>query len=168
VNRHWREYTGLSAEDSAGSRWEGAVHPEDLGRHAGKWLASLSTGASFESEVRYRRAADGQYHWYLARAVPLRDEHGKILKWYGISTEIDDRRRAESLLAGERSILEMVAKGDPLPRILDGLCRLVEEQARDVLASVLLIEEGRLGMAARQACPERTSRPSTESRSDPR
>jgi PAS domain S-box-containing protein len=95
VNRQWREYTGLSAEASAGTGWQAAVHPEDLDRHADRWRASLSTGAAFESEVRYRRNADGQYRWFLTRAVPVCDEQGKILKWYGISTDVDDRKHAE-------------------------------------------------------------------------
>jgi PAS domain S-box-containing protein len=95
VNHHWQEYTGLSAERTVGSGWETAVHPADLKRHLEKWRASLASGEPFENEVRYRRAADGQYRWFLARAVPLRDQRGKILKWYGISTDIEDRKRAE-------------------------------------------------------------------------
>ena len=94
-NRRWQEYTGLSHERTVGSGWQDAVHPTDLKRHWEKWCASLASGEPFENEVRYRRAADGQYRWFLSRAVPLRDEHGKILKWYGVSTDIDDRKRAE-------------------------------------------------------------------------
>jgi len=94
-NRRWQEYTGLSHEKTVGSGWQDAVHPTDLKRHWEKWCASLASGEPFENEVRYQRAADGQYRWFLARAVPLRDEHGKILKWYGVSTDIDDRKRAE-------------------------------------------------------------------------
>jgi PAS domain S-box-containing protein len=95
VNRHWQEYTGLSAERTVGSGWQAAVHAADLKRHAEKWRGSLATGEPFENEVRYRRAADEQYRRFLARAVPLRDQRGKILKWYGISTDIEDRKRAE-------------------------------------------------------------------------
>jgi len=95
VNRHWQEYTGLSSERTAGSGWQTAVHAADLKRHAEKWCLSLATGEPFENEVRYRRGADEQYRWFLARAVPLRDQRGKILKWYGISTDIEDRKRAE-------------------------------------------------------------------------
>jgi PAS domain S-box-containing protein len=95
VNRHWHEYSGLSAKESLGSGWEAAVHPADVKRHLEKWRASLASGEPFENEVRYRRAADGQYRWFLARAVPLRDARGKIVKWYGISTDIEDRKRAE-------------------------------------------------------------------------
>jgi len=94
VNRHWHEYSGLSAKESVGAGWDTAVHPADLKRHLEKWRASLASGEPFENEVRYR-AADGQYRWFLARAVPLRDQRGKILKWYGISTDIEDRKRAE-------------------------------------------------------------------------
>jgi signal transduction histidine kinase len=85
----------LSHERTVGAGWQDAVHSTDLKRHWEKWCASLASGEPFENEVRYRRAADGQYRWFLSRAVPLRDEHGKILKWYGVSTDIDDRKRAE-------------------------------------------------------------------------
>jgi PAS domain S-box-containing protein len=99
VNRHWQEYTGLSPEETAGSGWEAAVHPEDLERHSGGWHASLASGQPFESEVRYRRAVDGQYRWFVTRAVPMRDRTGKVMKWYGTSTDIEDRKRAEQLQA---------------------------------------------------------------------
>ena len=59
----------------------------------------MTDGTPFEIEVRYRRGADGQYRWFLARAVPLRDARGKIVKWYGVSTDIEDRKRAEQLQA---------------------------------------------------------------------
>src|SRR5215472_1985231 len=140
VNRGWREYTGLSGEGSLGSGWQSAVHPEDMDQHVGKWRKSVATGEPFENEVRYRRLADGKYRWFLVRAVPLRDEQGNILKWYGISTDIEDRRRAEGMLAGEKRILEMVARGDLLAQILDSLCQLVEAQDHEVLASVSLVD----------------------------
>jgi PAS domain S-box-containing protein len=154
VNRQWLEYTGLSAEDASASGWQVAVHPGDLQRHVDKWHVSLATGQPFENEVRYRRAADGEYRWYLARAVPLRDEQGKILKWYGISTDIDDRKRAESLLTGEKRILEMVAKGDSLAEILDALCRLVEKHASGALASILLLDGDRLSHGSAPDLPK--------------
>jgi PAS domain S-box-containing protein len=97
VNGHWQEYTGLLTENTVGSRWQAAVHPDDLKRHAEKWRASVTSGETFENEVRYRRAADGQYRWFLTRAVPLHDSRGKIIKWYGTSTDIEDRKRAEQL-----------------------------------------------------------------------
>ena len=153
MNRQWAEYTGLSPDQTAGAGWVAAVHPEDLHRHVAQWSASLDSGEPFEDEVRFRRA-DGQYRWHLVRGLPLRDEQGKILKWYGKMTDIEDRRRAESLLAGEKRILEMVAKGDSLAEILDSLCRLVEEQADGVLASVLLVEGDQLRHGAAPSLPK--------------
>src|SRR5262249_47287735 len=73
VNRRWTEYSGLP--DSSGSRWQTAVHPDDLERHVEAWRASLESGRPFEHEVRYR-GADGRHRWFLVRAVPLRDARG--------------------------------------------------------------------------------------------
>jgi len=99
VNHLWQEYSGLSEEESAGSGWQQAIHPEDLKRHVEKRCASLASGEPFENEVRLR-AASGEYRWYLDRAVPLRDARGKILKWYGTSTDIQDRKQAEQKFRG--------------------------------------------------------------------
>jgi len=94
VNRRWADFTGLSADDSAASAWTDAVHPEDRQAYADKWRASLAAGEPFESESRFRRA-NGEYRWLLARAVPFHDVHGKIVRWYGLLTDIADRKRAE-------------------------------------------------------------------------
>jgi PAS domain S-box-containing protein len=94
VNRPWLDYTGLSEKANLGSGWQLTVHPGDLDEHLNKWRASLATGAPFENEARHR-GANGEYRWFLVRAVPLRDEHGNILKWYGTLTDIEDRKRSE-------------------------------------------------------------------------
>ena len=143
VSRPWIEYSGLSEEQTAGSGWAVTLHPDDLKQHLAKWRVSRATGQPFENEARHRDA-HGNYRWLLARAVPLRDEQEKILKWYGALTDIEDRKRAEALLAGEKRILEMIAKGDLLPAIFNALCQLVEAQLPDVISSVLLLEGDRL------------------------
>jgi PAS domain S-box-containing protein len=154
VSRRWREYTGMSSENTAGSGWQSVAHPDDLERHMEKWRVCSATGEPFEDEARFRRAADRQYRWFLVRAVALCDEHGNILKWYGVLTDIEDRKRAEALLTGEKRILEMVAKGDSLAQILDGLCRIVEEQASGVLASILLVDGNRLRHGGAPSLPK--------------
>ena len=108
VNRRWSEYTGLSLEDTAGSGWQIAVHPDDLERTVEKWHTSVTAGEPFEHEVRFRHAADGQYRWFLIRGVPLRDDHGEVLKWYGIATDIEDRTRAEEVLGVQNSRLQLL------------------------------------------------------------
>ena len=152
-SRNWLEYSGLSAEASMGHGWTAAVHPDDFDAHVSKWRVSRDSGEPFEDEVRHRNAK-GEYRWFLGRAKPLRDERGKILKWYGILTDIDDRKRAECLLAGEKRILEMVAKGDSLGQILEALCRLVEEQVSGSLASVALLDGDRLRRGGAPSLPK--------------
>ena len=101
VNQHWEESTGLSTEMTLAVRLgKPPVHPEDLKQHAEKWRASFVTGEPFENEARFRQAADGQYRWFLVRAVPLRDRRGKILKWYGNATDIEDRKQTEEKFRG--------------------------------------------------------------------
>jgi PAS domain S-box-containing protein len=96
-NQRWLEYLGLSLGDMCGWRWTNVIHPDDVEELVRKWRSSLSTGELFEAESRVRRA-DGEYRWQFHRKVPLRDQSGKIAKWYGSSIDIEDRRRAEDAL----------------------------------------------------------------------
>jgi PAS domain S-box-containing protein len=98
VSRRWREYTGLSEAETAGSGWEQVVHPEDIDRHLAKWHATSARGEPFEDQARFRRASDGEYRTFLVRAIPMRDAAGNVLKWYGVATDIEDRKRAEESL----------------------------------------------------------------------
>ena len=139
LNQRWLDYTGLTIEEARGWGWKVAIHPDDLPRVLDVWQGLLVSGKSGELEARLRRA-DGVYRWFLFRVEPLRDPQGTIVKWYGINTDIDDRKRAEALLAAENKILEMVATGRPLVVILDGLCRLVDTLCDKSLALILLID----------------------------
>src|ERR1700730_10967251 len=139
LHQRWLDYTGLTIEEARGWGWKVAIHPDDLPRVLDVWQGLLVSGKSGELETRLRRA-DGVYRWFLFRVEPLRDPQGTIVKWYGINTDIDDRKRAEPLLAAENKIIEMVATGRPLVVILDGLCRLVDTLCDKSLASILLID----------------------------
>jgi PAS domain S-box-containing protein len=97
-NRRWVEYTGLSQLGKAEEAGTIAVHPEDRDRIVRRLGASFASGEPFEEEMRIRRT-DGEYRWFLTRAVPLRDKRGKVVKWYGAATDIEDRKRAEQLQA---------------------------------------------------------------------
>ena len=70
-------------------------HSEDTEQHMKKYNIAVAEGQPFESEVRLRRASDGQYRWFLIRVTPLRDEAGNVVKWYGFISDIEDRKRAE-------------------------------------------------------------------------
>ena len=136
-NQRWYDYTGLSPEVARG--WQKAIHPGDLERIAETWLARLAAGRPGEIEGRLRRF-DGEYRWFLFRFEPLRDESGKIVNWCWINTDIDDRKRTEALLAGEKRLLEMVATGRPLPVVLNALCELVEETIHGCCCGIVLVE----------------------------
>ena len=94
LNEGWQEYVGLSLTDLLGWRWTTAIHPDDVEEFVDKWRASVASGEPFVAESRVRRA-DGEYRWFLHRKVPLRDETGEIVKWYGSSLEIEERKWAE-------------------------------------------------------------------------
>ncbi|WP_246153262.1 sensor histidine kinase [Terriglobus albidus] len=97
-NRRWVEYTGLSQLGNAEGFEKTAIHPEDLDRTLRRWGACFASGEPYEDEMRVRRT-DGEYRWFLARAVPLRDKRRKVVKWYCAATDIQDRKLAEELQA---------------------------------------------------------------------
>ncbi|MGZ3360474.1 MAG: PAS domain-containing protein [Xanthobacteraceae bacterium] len=104
VNRTWRDYTGLSQDSLTGQRWGVAIHPDDLALVERAWRSHLPTGEPFEMEQRLRRA-DGEYRRFWVRRVPLRDESGTVIKWYGVGHDIEDQKRAESALRRSEAYL---------------------------------------------------------------
>lgn len=105
-NRHYLEYVGRGRDSLADWQWIDLVHPEDLPAIAKAWEAARETGDTGEVEARLRRH-DGVYRWFLFQTAPLRDAHGQVLKWYGVNTDIEDRKRAEQdLAARERNLRE--------------------------------------------------------------
>jgi PAS domain S-box-containing protein len=99
VNSRWVEYTGLTEERGLSWGWQAAVYPDDLSRVLKTWQESLAAGNTLEYEARLRRGADGVYRWFQTRAEPLRDKRGKIVKWYGVINDVEDRKRAEQMQA---------------------------------------------------------------------
>jgi PAS domain S-box-containing protein len=128
VNQHYSDYVGLPLEQLLGWGWKAAVHPDDLVGLETVWREAMAAGRGGEAEARFRRS-DGEYRWLLARVNPFYDGNGNIVKWYGLSTDIEDRKRAEIHLTGEKQVLEMIASGRPLREILAALCRFFERAA---------------------------------------
>ena len=104
LSRRFREFTGLSREQGRGWGWMQAFHPDD--RNVDAWRAAFAAALPFEKEARLRRA-DGVYRWCLLRAVPVRDARGRVVRWYGTTGDIDDRRRAEQELAEHAHLLDL-------------------------------------------------------------
>src|SRR6266849_2514382 len=108
LNKRWHEYTGLSLEESHGWGWQAAFHTEDMPPLMEKWRELLVSGEPGEIEARLRRH-DGVYRWFLIRVEPFRDETGKLVRWYGTSTDIEDRKQAEEKLRqDERELRQLI------------------------------------------------------------
>jgi len=105
ANESVLEYSGLSVEDVTADDFRSRFfHPDDLERLGGECRHGLERGQPFELEIR-ARGKDGLYHWFLVHYKPLRDQNGRILRWYATGTDIDDRRQAEDRLKNETVVL---------------------------------------------------------------
>ncbi len=114
-NARWYEYTGLTPERSIGWGWSGPLHPDDVERSKARWQESTDTGRPYEIEYRFRRH-DGEYEWFLGRAVAVRDEAGRIVRWLGTCTGIDEQvKTAQALQASETRFRQLA---DAMPQIV--------------------------------------------------
>lgn len=151
-NRRYLDYFGLDVEECL-VRWHEGVHPDDRPALFEEWQRVLVSGESGRVESRLRRF-DGVYRRFMIRSSPLRDSAGRIVRWYGVNTDIEDqtraecaleadlanRKRAEALLADENRLLEMIARGCSLSVVLEALCELVERSIGGCHCTVLLVD----------------------------
>jgi PAS domain S-box-containing protein len=135
VNRRWSEYTGLPS----GEGWQATLHPEDLDEHLAKWHRSIASGEPFENEARHR-SAEGEYRFFLVRAVPLRDERGKVVRWYGTLTDIEDRKRAEQERARLRQLESDLAYMGRILTMGELAASLAHEIKQPITAAVMNAE----------------------------
>src|SRR6266436_6180638 len=141
VNRAVLDYFGATLEEIMGWATSKLVHPDDIPAVIASQKHSFETGERLLSEHRLLRA-DGIYRWFKISGEPLVNSEGEIVQWYLLQTDIDDLKCAESLLEGEKRLLEMVALGRPLYEILDSLSRFVEQMAPECQCAVFLIDPG--------------------------
>jgi PAS domain S-box-containing protein len=129
-NRRWYEYTGADPAVTRGAGWNDPLHPDDQQRSWERWQRSLETGEDYEIEYRFRRA-DGEYRWFLGRALPLRDEGGRIVRWFGTCTDVDDQKRLEQRRA------EVLAQAEATSRLKDEFLAIVSHELRTPLTAIL-------------------------------
>lgn len=138
-NQHYLDYVGLPPDAMRDWQWTQLVHPDDLGVIAAAWERARLTRSSTEAEARLRRA-DGVYRWFLFRSSPLRDAGGNAVKWFGVASDIEDRRRATLILDVERRLLEMIASGHAVTDVANAICRVVEEVMPASICELRLID----------------------------
>ncbi|MDB6026898.1 MAG: nodV1, partial [Verrucomicrobiales bacterium] len=131
INQRWLAYSGLSLEQALEQPTR-TVHPDDLPRALEKWSVNNVSGDPYEDEMRLRRA-DGEYRWFLIRTVPLRDEHGTVIRWYGTSTDIQDRKLAEKALRETQAVLARVARST----VVGELTASIAHEVNQPLAAVV-------------------------------
>ncbi len=163
TNRPWYEYTGLSREQSLGYGWTRAMHPEDLPRILEQWQRARETGVGHEVELRLRRARDGAWRWFIARAQAARAADGSVLQWIGSCTDIDDQRRAgQERLELLRRVQAAHAAAEEANRLKDDFLATVSHELRTPLTAMLgwlqLLRTGRLSEEKRARALETVER----------
>jgi formate hydrogenlyase transcriptional activator len=138
-NQRWLDYTGLSAEQALGSGWKLAIQPDDLPRMLEIFEQAVNARQSFEAEGRLRRC-DGEFRWFLFRGSPLRDESGKVVKWYGTNTDIEDRKRVEDVLRADVKSFRQII--DSIPGVIviltaEGQVELVNREGLEYFGKTL-------------------------------
>ena len=102
-NERWYDYTGFSRGEFGDQGWMPILHPDDLQRTTDVYFGCIRSGQLYQIEYRFKDRRTGGYRWFLGRAYPVRDEHGRILHWFGTCTDIDDTKKAsEALLEADR------------------------------------------------------------------
>ena len=114
VNQRFCEYTGLNLTEVSGSGWQTAIHPEDLSNFVEHWRSILVSEKPGEMEARLRRF-DGVHRWFLISINPMRDEAGRLVKWFGVCTDIDERIQAEESLHRRELDFRLIVDSIPMP-----------------------------------------------------
>ncbi|QNA86675.1 PAS domain-containing protein [Sphingomonas sp. So64.6b] len=154
-NRRWSDYTGTTLEDMKGWGWRSVLDPAEVDRVVAGVKRSVETGEVWEDTFPLR-GSDGAYRWFLSRAEPIRDESGKIVRWFGTNTDIEDQRRSEELQ--ELLLKEMDHRVKNLFAIVGGVVTLSARSAKTPKEMVSTIQ-GRLGALASAHVLIRTTKP---------
>jgi PAS domain S-box-containing protein len=140
LNEPWYEYTGRTPADSLGFKWTQVIHPDDREFYVRAWHKAVQRGQTFEAEARFRRF-DDEYRWFLSRAHPLRDLQGNITTWFGSSTDIEEKKRAEDKISQmnislEQRVQERTAQLEASNRELEAFSYSVAHDLRAPLRSI--------------------------------
>jgi PAS domain S-box-containing protein len=149
VNRGWCEYTGQTLEVARGVGWSMVLHPEDHDKTLEVWQQSVETGEHYQMVYRLRRGSDGAFRWHIGRALPLLDESGRVSKWFGTSTDIDDQKRSEESIRFLSEASKLLSTSlDESDSNLKAIARLAVPNFADWCAVDILAEDGSVNRLA--------------------
>ncbi len=133
ISDRFYEYTGAPQGSAKGFGWLDYVHPDDRDQAMAQWLSCVESGANYEAEYRMR-SASGSYNWFRARAVPIRDEEGNIVKWYGTCSDIHDSKMLEQSIRDSAAELEKMVdlRTNELQRLSVRLMSLQDQERRRI------------------------------------
>ncbi|MDQ3032684.1 MAG: PAS domain S-box protein [Myxococcota bacterium] len=137
-NQRYLDYLGLAFDQLKANSWDRIVHPDDVARAGATWSAAIANGERYESEYRLKHGADGSYRWFLARGAPVRDGDGRLVRWVGTSTDIDERKRTEEVNRFLAEAGTLLASSLDYRATLPALARLAVPQMADWCAIDLL------------------------------
>lgn len=135
MNPRWFDFTGVvdtrrAVDENVGADWFEVVHPDDRPRVEERWQEAVKSGEKYEVEARFR-GRSGEYRWFLGRAVPVLDVHGRLSKWFGSFTDIDDQKQTEARVSAAHE------EGERLNRLKDEFLATVSHELRTPLQSIL-------------------------------
>jgi PAS domain S-box-containing protein len=130
-NKQWYEYTNTSPNDPNTGGIDTLIHPDDIPEVQKVWKKSLKTGEPYELEYRLRHAPSDRYRWVVARALPRKDKTGKVNKWYGVCTDIDEQNRSEKIQTFLSEASKALSSSLDYETTLDSITRLCVPEIAD-------------------------------------
>lgn len=149
VNRGWCEYTGQTLEVARGDGWSTVLHPDDFDRTLKVWQQSVETGESYQMVYKLRRGSDGAFRWHIGRALALRDERGRVSRWFGTCTDIDDQKRSEESIRFLSEASKLLSTSlEESDSYMKAIARLAVPDFADWCAVDMLAEDGSVNRIA--------------------
>ncbi|HET9029043.1 MAG TPA: PAS domain-containing protein, partial [Candidatus Aquilonibacter sp.] len=153
-NRRWYELTGQTPDEAGGFGWTPAIHPDDVDLLGDLWQRAKATASPFIAEYRIRRASDGTYRWHMATSHPISGDDGRIVRWIGVATDIDDQKRRESVLRFLADASELMAESFDVERRLQIVADRAVPEFADWCGIYLLKKREMLPVAIAHRDPE--------------
>lgn len=141
-NKQWYDFTNTTFEDTKNEGWKQVFHPEDRTHISKIWRHSLKTGEPYQVEYRLRNGKTGEWRWVLARALPLRNTNGKIIRWIGTCTDIDEQKRYSQIMKYLAEVSKILSSSLDYKTTFTNIAKLAVPQIADWVTIQVISEKG--------------------------